>query len=91
MYKIASILSLALVSAAASAAPATAPANSASAPRQMADASPSAPAAASTATTTAAPVDKKICKQLPSSYSHSTQRVCLTKDEWKQVDEQMQN
>jgi hypothetical protein len=90
--RIASLLTLSavLVSAAASASPVTqaAPAvPAASAPIQVADAS-RAPA-----TTTANPVapttvvaPKKICKLLPSSYSHSQQRVCLTKEEWKQVD-----
>ncbi|HEX5239127.1 MAG TPA: hypothetical protein VFW39_11780 [Sphingomicrobium sp.] len=82
MYKIASILSLALVSAAASAAP------TGSAPRQMADATQASPAASVASTTAAAPADKKICRHIPSSYSHQSERVCLTKEQWKQVDEQ---
>lgn len=85
MYRIAfSTFCLALASAAASAGPTT------SAPREMAQAT-QAPPTANAATTTAAPAERKICKQLPSSYSHATQRVCLTKDEWKQVDEQMKD
>lgn len=30
--------------------------------------------------------DKKICKYLPSSYTRMTQRACLTKEQWKQVE-----
>ena len=33
-----------------------------------------------------APAEKKICKNLPSSYSHMPDRVCLTPSEWKQVE-----
>ena len=47
----------------------------------------------SSAPTKAAPapaVEKKICKQLPSSYSRMTKRTCLTADQWKQVDAQVQ-
>ena len=85
-------LSAVLVSAAANASPVTqaAPAATAApAPIQMADAS-KAPAVATPAPAapTSAVAPKKICKLLPSSYSHSQQRVCLTRDEWKQVDEQ---
>ena len=92
--RIASLLTLSavLVSAAANASPAvqgTLAAPAASAPLQVADASRAPAAAAATpAATTTAVAPKKICKLLPSSYSHSQQRVCLTKDEWKQVDEQ---
>jgi len=32
--------------------------------------------------------DKKVCKNLPSSYTRMTERVCLTKEQWKQVDDQ---
>jgi hypothetical protein len=35
--------------------------------------------------------EKKVCKQLPSSYSRMTERVCLTKQEWKQVEAEMRN
>jgi hypothetical protein len=34
----------------------------------------------------AAVQEKKICKQLPSSYSRRTTRTCLTASEWKQVE-----
>ena len=36
-------------------------------------------------------VEKKICKQLPSSYSRMTQRVCLTEKEWKQAEQEAQD
>ena len=45
--------------------------------------------AGSSAQTTAAPAaaqPKKICKQLPSSYSRMTKRTCLTEQQWKQVE-----
>jgi hypothetical protein len=35
----------------------------------------------------AATADKKICKQLPSSTSRLPQRVCLTAQQWKQVED----
>jgi hypothetical protein len=35
----------------------------------------------------APPAEKKICKQLPSSYSRMTQRACLTAKDWKQVED----
>ena len=34
-----------------------------------------------------ASADKKICKQLPSSTSRLPQRVCLTAQQWKQVED----
>ena len=36
---------------------------------------------------TAAPEEKKICKQLPTSGSRLPNRACLTAKEWKQVEE----
>ncbi len=36
------------------------------------------------------PTEKKICKLLPSSYSHVNQRVCLTARQWEQVDRENQ-
>jgi hypothetical protein len=39
----------------------------------------------------AAVEDKKICKALPSSYSRMSKRACLTKNEWKQVEDDVQN
>jgi len=94
MYRIAySTLCTALLSSAALAAPATqsmAPAIQAPAPVQLAEASP--PASVGNAVASAAvPVEKKVCRLLPSSYSHRTDRVCLTKEEWKQVDDQMRD
>jgi hypothetical protein len=38
----------------------------------------------------AAAPEKKICKQLPSSYSRMTKRTCLTEKEWKQVEAEAQ-
>jgi hypothetical protein len=35
--------------------------------------------------------ETKVCRLLPSSYSHRSDRVCLTKSQWKQVDEDTQN
>jgi hypothetical protein len=35
---------------------------------------------------TQATSDKKICRQLPSSYSRMTKRVCLTAGQWAQVE-----
>ena len=82
MYRIAfSTLCLALLSSAASAAPA---------PRQMAEATQVTPRPTADVTAVT-PADKKICKLLPSSYSHRSDRVCLTQQQWKQVDEQMRN
>ena len=86
-----STLSAVLVSAAANASPVTqaAPAATAApAPIQIADASKAPVATPTPAAPATAVAPKKICKLLPSSYSHSQQRVCLTQDEWKQVDEQ---
>ena len=34
--------------------------------------------------------DKKICKRLQSSYSRSTPKVCLTRDEWAKVEAEAQ-
>jgi hypothetical protein len=39
----------------------------------------------------AAPEEKKICKQLPSSTSRMTKRSCLTEKEWKQVEQESQD
>jgi len=86
-------LSAAFVSAAATAAPAT-QASTSTAPQQVQVADATQPAGVSTAVPAApalAVAPKKICKQLPSSYSHTTKRVCLTKEEWKQVEEQTQD
>ena len=84
-------LSSALLFTAASAANASPalqanPSAGAAAPVQVADSSRPAPAAAAIRTAPAAVAEeKKICKQLPSSYTRSTKRVCLTKAEWEQV------
>lgn len=42
-----------------------------------------------TAQPTATP-EKKVCKLLPSSYSHMNQRVCLTAKQWEQVERENQ-
>jgi hypothetical protein len=42
------------------------------------------------ATATAAAPEKKICKLLPSSYSHVNQRACLTAKQWEQVNHENQ-
>ncbi len=36
----------------------------------------------------AADSEKKVCKRLAASGTRMTERVCLTKDEWKKVEEQ---
>ena len=94
MYRIAfSILCTALLSTAALASPATqptAPAAPGQAAVQVAEASP-IPTVSNAAPAAAAPAQKKECRLLPSSYSHRSDRVCLTKEEWKQVDEQIGN
>ena len=38
---------------------------------------------------TSAVEEKKICKQLPSSSSRLPQRACLTRKQWKQVEEEV--
>jgi hypothetical protein len=38
----------------------------------------------------AATPEKKVCKLLPSSYSHMNQRVCLTAKQWEQVERENQ-
>ena len=66
---------------------AAAPANDVSAADAKQDAqSGGSQAAVSPAAKPAAPAEKKICKNLPSSYSHMSDRVCLTPSEWKQVE-----
>jgi hypothetical protein len=83
---------VALLSTASNAAPATQPtqAKPVTTAVQVADSTAATPATtARPPTVTAAPADKLICKLLPSSYSHTMQRVCLTKEQWKQVEEQM--
>ena len=42
------------------------------------------------ATAPAAAPEKKICKLLPSSYSHVNQRACLTAKQWEQVERENQ-
>jgi hypothetical protein len=32
------------------------------------------------------PADKKVCRRLKTSGSRMAERVCLTKEQWKQVD-----
>ena len=32
--------------------------------------------------------EKKICKQLPSSYSRHSNKVCMTAEQWKKVDQE---
>ena len=38
----------------------------------------------------AATPEKKVCKLLPSSYSHMNKRVCLTAKQWEQVERENQ-
>jgi len=39
----------------------------------------------------AAPQEKKICKQLPTSGSRLPNRACLTEREWKQVEQDLEH
>ena len=39
----------------------------------------------------AAAEEKKVCKRLETSGTRMAERVCLTKDEWKRVEQQMGN
>lgn len=32
--------------------------------------------------------EKKICKQLPSSYSRHSNKVCMTAEQWKKVEQE---
>ena len=45
-------------------------------------------AVSDTAAKPAPEADRKICKRLEASYSHASDRVCLTKSDWKKVEEQ---
>ena len=74
-----------LLSAATAAAPTSASTKDDS--NTVAPATSNSSAPAGTAVQPAANAQKKICKLLPSSYSHMRDRVCLTKNEWKQVEE----
>lgn len=38
----------------------------------------------------AAPVEKKVCKRIATTGSRMEERVCLTKQEWKQVEKESQ-
>jgi hypothetical protein len=49
----------------------------------VADAQPIAPVAGGKPQAVA---EKKICRQLPSSYTRMTKRACLTAKEWEQVE-----
>lgn len=53
---------------------------------------PSTADAANNATVSAdqasAKAAKKICKRVPSSYSNMSKRVCLTEQQWQQVEEE---
>ncbi|HET7577196.1 MAG TPA: hypothetical protein VFK19_11620 [Sphingomicrobium sp.] len=40
-------------------------------------------------TNTIAPADKKICKRIESTVSRMAKRVCLTKQEWDQVEQEI--
>lgn len=40
-------------------------------------------------TNTVAPADKKICKRIESTVSRMVKRVCLTKQEWDQVEQEI--
>jgi hypothetical protein len=87
------LLLLAAVATAANAAPETraaAPQARAEAGIQLADSSQAnqvSPAGPST--NAVAPVDKKICKRIESTVSRVAKRVCLTKQEWDQVEQEI--
>ena len=59
---------------------------------QIAQGTPAANRSSSLSSDQAPAVEqKKICRLLPSSYSHRSDRVCLTKAEWAQVDKDLEN
>ena len=37
---------------------------------------------------TAASSERKVCKQLPSSHSRHSNKVCLTAEQWKKVEQE---
>lgn len=39
----------------------------------------------------AAPSDKKICKQLPTTGSRLRNRACLTAEQWKQLEDELED
>ena len=45
-------------------------------------------ASADQVTTAATTQAAKICRRIPSSSSRKTERVCLTKEDWKKVEEE---
>lgn len=71
---------------------AAAPAATAGASNDQSKASaPATQQSPTSSTTAAAAEEKKICKLLPSSYSHHSDRVCLTKSDWEKVDQEVGN
>jgi hypothetical protein len=50
-----------------------------------------APSEPTKATEKVAPAEKKVCKRLATTGSRMEERVCLTKEEWKAVEKQMEN
>ena len=55
---------------------------------ELASVGENASAVSETAVKPAPEADRKICKRLEASYSHASDRVCLTKSDWKKVEEQ---
>jgi hypothetical protein len=62
-----------------------APAGARTQPSQADVAANNAVAAADAGSAKAA---KKVCKRLPSSYSNMSKRVCLTEQQWQQIEEE---
>ena len=85
MRKVILTISIALLSMAAAPAPAKLASNDQ--PKQTDQTNTAQTPAAQAATAG----ETKVCRLLPSSYSHHSDRVCLTKSEWKQVDEDTGN
>ena len=50
-----------------------------------------APSEPTKATEKAAPAEKKVCKRLAITGSRMEERVCLTREEWKAVEKQMED
>jgi hypothetical protein len=73
-----------LVATAANAAPVKQTAPTAVAPVPIVASIKAASAAAAT-------LEKPVCKLIPLSYSHLSQRVCLTKEQWELVEQEIGN
>jgi hypothetical protein len=84
-----SLVAVATIAAAPSAAPAEIASNEVAPAATAANPSASPSASADTAAKPAPDAQKKVCKLLATSGTHLADRVCLTKSEWKQVEDEL--